>query len=67
MLARIVYTINWFNIASIFYFIALDFKQDISMLGIITASFLIGVGLFQVPAGILAQNMVQERSLSLES
>jgi MFS family permease len=54
MLARIVYTINWFNIASIFYFIALDFKQDISMLGIITASFLIGVGLFQVPAGILA-------------
>ncbi|MDW0189279.1 MAG: MFS transporter [Nitrososphaeraceae archaeon] len=53
-LARIIYTINWFNIASIFYLIALDFREDIAMLGIISASFLIGVGLFQVPAGIIA-------------
>lgn len=52
--ARILYSINWFNIASIFYFIALDFKQDISMLGLITSSFLIGIGIFQIPAGILA-------------
>ena len=54
MLARVVYTINWFNIASIFYLIASDFGTDIAVLGIISASFLIGVGLFQVPAGILA-------------
>lgn len=54
LLARIIYTVNWFNIASIFYLIALDFKEDIAMLGIISASFLIGVGLFQVPAGIIA-------------
>jgi MFS family permease len=54
LLARIIYTVNWFNIASIFYLIALDFKVDIAMLGIISASFLIGVGLFQVPAGIIA-------------
>ncbi len=54
MLARVVYTINWFNIASIFYLVASDFKEDIAMLGIISASFLIGVGLFQVPAGIIA-------------
>jgi MFS family permease len=52
--ARILYSINWFNIASIFYFIASDFKQDISMLGLITSSFLIGIGIFQIPAGILA-------------
>jgi MFS family permease len=52
--ARILYSINWFNIASIFYFVALDFKQDISMLGLITSSFLIGIGIFQIPAGILA-------------
>src|SRR3972149_3618788 len=44
---------NWFNISSIFYFIALDFNLDINTLGLITTSFLIGVGLFQVPAGIL--------------
>ena len=53
LLARIQYTINWFNISSIFYFIALDFDLDINMLGLITTSFLTGVGLFQVPAGIL--------------
>ena len=54
MLARVVYTINWFNIASIFYLVASDFIENIAMLGIISASFLVGVGLFQVPAGIIA-------------
>jgi MFS family permease len=54
MLARVVYTINWFNIASIFYLVASDFKESIAMLGIITASFLVSVGLFQIPAGIIA-------------
>ena len=53
LLARVQYTINWFNIFSIFYFISLDFNLDISSLGLITTSFLIGVGAFQVPAGIL--------------
>jgi MFS family permease len=32
----------------------MDFKQDISTLGLVTSSFILGVGLFQVPAGILA-------------
>src|SRR5215204_1979860 len=53
LLARIQYTINWFNISSIFYFIALDFNLNVNTLGLITSSFLIGVGLFQVPVGIL--------------
>src|SRR6266487_2050017 len=52
--ARIFYAVNWFNISSIFYLIVIDFKQDISMLGLITASFLVGIGLFQLVAGILA-------------
>jgi MFS family permease len=52
--ARILYAINWFNISSLFYLISIDFEQDVSMLGIMTASFLVGIGLFQVPAGILA-------------
>jgi MFS family permease len=54
MLARIFYTVNWFNVPAIFIFIAVDFDEDISVLGLITASFLIGVGLFQVIAGILS-------------
>ena len=54
MLARIFYTVNWFNVPAIFIFIAVDFDEDISVLGLITASFFIGVGLFQVVAGILS-------------
>src|SRR5918995_1604680 len=54
LLARVFYSANWFNIAAIFFLIALDLEQDISMLGLVTASFIIGVGIFQVPAGILA-------------
>ena len=61
MLARIFYTVNWFNIPSIFIFIAVDFDKDISVLGLITASFFIGVGLFQVLAGILATSILQEK------
>lgn len=54
LFARIIYAINWFNIASIFSHIASDFKQDVTLLGLLTTSFLIGIGLFQVPGGILA-------------
>jgi MFS family permease len=54
LLARIFYSVNWFNIASIFFLIAYDLKLNISMLGLVTSSFIIGVGLFQVPAGIIA-------------
>ena len=54
VLARILYAVNWFNISSIFYLILIDFNQDISMLGLLTSGFLIGIGLFQIPAGILA-------------
>ena len=54
LFARIIYAINWFNIASIFSHISSDFRQDVSLLGLLTTSFLIGVGLFQVPGGILA-------------
>ena len=54
LLARVLYSANWFNIGSVFFLIALDLKQNISMLGLVTSSFIVGVGLFQVPAGILA-------------
>ncbi|MDX1372772.1 MAG: MFS transporter, partial [Nitrososphaeraceae archaeon] len=60
-LARVLYTINWFNVSSIFYFISLDFHLDISSLGLITTSFIIGVGIFQIPAGILAAKFGSRR------
>ena len=54
IIARILYGVNWFNVAAIFPLIALEFNTDVSLLGSITAAFFIGVGLFQIPAGIFA-------------
>ncbi len=54
IIARIVYGINWFNIAAIFPFIASELNQGVSLLGSMTAAFFIGIGLFQIPAGIFA-------------
>jgi MFS family permease len=54
IIARIVYGINWFNISAIFPLIALEFNKDVSLLGSISAAFFMGVGLFQIPAGIFA-------------
>jgi MFS family permease len=54
IIARIVYGINWFNISAIFPFIALEFNNDVSLLGSISAAFFLGIGLFQIPAGIFA-------------
>ena len=54
IVARIVYGINWFNISAIFPLIALEFDKDVSLLGSMSAAFFIGIGLFQIPAGIFA-------------
>ena len=53
-LARAVYALNWYNVAAIFALIALDFKENVAGLGILAGSFYLGVGIFQVPGGIIA-------------
>ena len=52
--SRAVYAINWYNVAALYTFIAKDFALNVSGLGIASASFYAGVGLFQVPGGVLA-------------
>jgi predicted MFS family arabinose efflux permease len=54
IIARVVYGINWFNISAIFPLIALEFNDDVSLLGSMSAAFFVGIGLFQIPAGIFA-------------
>lgn len=54
VIMRAVYAINWLNIGSIFPYMAQDLGNGVTGLGTITATFYIGVGLCQVPAGILA-------------
>ena len=50
--SRVIYTINWFNISPALVLITKDFQLDPVALGILTASFLVGAGIFQIPAGI---------------
>ncbi|OLD13422.1 hypothetical protein AUF78_09480 [archaeon 13_1_20CM_2_51_12] len=50
--SRVIYTINWFNISPALFLIGKDFNVDLPSLGILTASFLAGAGIFQIPAGI---------------
>ena len=52
--SRAIYAVNWYNIAALFAFIANDFNLNVSGLGIVTACLYIGVGLFQVPGGVIA-------------
>jgi MFS family permease len=54
IITRIVYGINWFNVAAIFPLVALEFNKDVSLLGSASAAFFLGIGLFQIPAGIFA-------------
>jgi len=50
--SRVIYTINWFNISPALFLIGKDLNVDLPSLGILTASFLLGAGVFQIPAGI---------------
>lgn len=54
VLARTAYSVNWYNVAAVYAFIAYDFAQNVSGLGVLTASFYVGLGLFQIPGGIAA-------------
>jgi MFS family permease len=52
--SRTIYAVNWYNVAALFTFIAYEFNLNVSGLGIATAAFYAGVGIFQVPGGIVA-------------
>ena len=55
--SRVIYTINWFNIAPLLGatgLIAIALNVDLPSQGLLTSSFLLGAGIFQVPAGIVA-------------
>src|SRR4030067_1118019 len=54
ILGRIVYAVNWFNLAAVFSLMSSELNQNVSGLGLVTATFYVGIGIFQVPGGILA-------------
>src|SRR5213078_3638519 len=55
--SRVIYTINWFNIAPLLGatgLIAVALNVDLPSQGLLTSSFLLGAGIFQIPAGIVS-------------
>jgi len=55
--ARIVYAANYYNVAALFVFISPEFGENVTGLGLLASGFLLGIGAFQVPGGILAAKL----------
>lgn len=52
--ARVIYALNWMNVGAIFFLMSTDLNAGVSGLGTVTAAFYLGIGLLQVPGGVLA-------------
>jgi MFS family permease len=50
--ARVVYAYNWYNVGAVLPLIGTGLNAGPAELGIVLGAFLIGVSLFQVPAGL---------------
>jgi MFS family permease len=61
-LGRVVYAVNWYSLAAVFSFTASELNQNVSGLGLVTATFFVGIGVFQVPGGILAAKIGPRRT-----
>ena len=60
---QFVCAINWYSVSSVFSLIASDLHQNVSGLGLITATFVLGVASFQIPAGLIAARYGPKRTL----
>lgn len=54
VVAKIFYGVNWFNIAAVFPLLSTELGQNVWLLGTISAAFLGGVGIFQIPSGVFS-------------
>ena len=61
--ARLIYAINWYNFVAVFALVARDMNQNVSGLGSVVGSFYLGVGLFQIPGGLLAAKIGPKRTV----
>lgn len=52
--ARVVYAFSWYNVGAVLPLIGSNLAADPEALGVVLAAFLVGAGLFQVPAGVAA-------------
>ena len=62
---QFVCALNWYSVSSVFSLIASDFHQNVAGLGLITSTFVLGVALFQLPAGLIAARYGPKRALTI--
>jgi MFS transporter, ACDE family, multidrug resistance protein len=54
VLLRVVYAFNWYNVGAVLPLIGTGLGANTGELGIVLGAFLVGAGVFQVPAGLIA-------------
>lgn len=59
--ARVVYAINWLNLGAIFYLVSPEIGAGVTGLGTVTSTFFLGVGLMQIPGGLMAAKLGSKR------
>lgn len=65
MTSRLFYSLNWYNISPALIPISQTFGVPLSYTGIALSSFLLGAGIFQLPAGILSSKIGARRTALL--
>ena len=63
--ARVVYAVNWLNIGAIFVLMGPDLGAGVGELGSLTSLFYVGLGLAQVPGGLLAARWGPKKVVAL--
>ena len=65
MVSRLFYALNWYNISPALVPISQAFNVPFSYTGIALSSFLLGAGIFQLPAGIVSSRIGARRTALL--
>lgn len=65
MTSRLFYAMNWFNISPALLPISQTFGVPLSYTGLTLSSFLLGAGVFQLPAGILSSKIGSRKTALL--
>lgn len=58
-------SLNWYGLPALYPVMASQLNLSVSQLGLISSAFVVGYGLFQVPAGILAAKVGLKRTVLL--
>lgn len=54
VIGRIVYAFNWYNVGAVLPLLGKGLDANTGQLGVVLGAFLVGAGIFQVPAGLIA-------------